>query len=46
MEVKRVIPTIGDSKIFSPRTILVDEVGESSDLVYAPRIPGILWLGL
>jgi len=29
--VKKVIPAIGDSKVFSPKTVSVDEVGESSD---------------
>jgi len=31
VEVKKVIPAVGDSKFFSTRTNLVDEVGDSFD---------------
>ena len=46
VEVKKAIPDVGDSKVFSPMTILVDEVGDSSDWIFALGILGVLWLGV
>ena len=46
VEVKKALPIVGDLKIFSPKTALVVEIGDSIDWISALGIPGVLWLGV
>jgi len=46
VEVKKATPVVGDSRFFSSRTDLVDEVGDYFDWISAPGISGFLWLGV